>query len=73
MKKFSAALLGVLVLSSTLPAAFTPAFALGGCGRNGHLGPGGRCVFGGQNQDFCLRTTGHVARRAPDGTMRCYH
>jgi hypothetical protein len=71
MKKLSSALLGVVILSTVLSAA-TPAFALGGCGPNGHRNGWGQCVFGGQNQQWCLRTTGHTAVRAPDGTMRCY-
>lgn len=49
----------------------TAANALGGCGFNGHRGYYGRCVFGGQNQNFCLRTKGHPAVRMPNGTYRC--
>jgi len=33
MKKLSAALLGVVILSAAVSSAVTPAFALGGCGR----------------------------------------
>jgi hypothetical protein len=71
MKTLSAALLGVVILSTALSSVVTPAFALGGCGPNRHRNPWGRCVFGGQNQDFCLRRTGHPATRMPDGTLRC--
>jgi hypothetical protein len=71
MKKLSAALLGVVVLSAVISSMVTPASALGGCGPNGHRNAWGRCVFGGQNQNWCLRKTGHTATRMPDGTMRC--
>jgi hypothetical protein len=71
MKKFSAALFGAFILSTGLSSMATPAFALGGCGPNQHRNGAGRCVFGGQNQDYCLRRTGHPATRMPNGTMRC--
>ena len=54
MRKLQTGLLGVVVLSAVLASAATPAFALGGCGPNGHRNWYGRCVFGGQNQDWCL-------------------
>ncbi len=72
MKKLSATLLGDVILSAALSSAVTPAFALGGCGPNGHRGPYGGCRWGGQNQAWCLRHTGHTAVRMPDGTMRCF-
>ncbi len=72
MKKLSATLLGVVILSAALSSAVTPAFALGGCGPNGHRGPYGGCRGGGQNQAWCLRQKGHTAVRMPDGTMRCF-
>jgi hypothetical protein len=71
MKKFSSALLGVVVLSIAMSSVATPASALGGCGPNRHRDGWGHCVFGGQNQDWCLRRTGHPATRMPDGTLRC--
>jgi hypothetical protein len=71
MKKLSAALLGVVILSAALSSAATPVFALGGCGPNAHRNAWGQCVWGGQNQAWCLRETGHVATRMPDGTLRC--
>jgi hypothetical protein len=71
MKKLQAALIGAAILSAALSSAAAPAFALGGCGPNGHRNAYGRCVFGGQNQDWCLRHTGHPAVRAPDGRMVC--
>ncbi len=71
MKKLSATLLGVVILSG-LSAAVTPAFALGGCGANMHRGPGGQCFWGGQNQAWCLKHTGHAAVRMPNGKMVCY-
>jgi hypothetical protein len=72
MKKSSIKLLGVVLLSATLSSAISPAFALGGCGPNRHRNGWGQCVSGGQNQDWCLRTTGHPATRMPNGTLRCY-
>lgn len=72
MKSQSAVLLGVVVLSAALFSAATPAVALGGCGPNGHRNAWGYCVFGGQNQDWCLRRTGHPATRMPNGTLRCF-
>jgi hypothetical protein len=70
MKKLSAALAGAAILA-TVVSSITPAFALGACGPNGHRNAWGRCVFGGQNQAFCMRTRGHPAVRMPDGTLRC--
>jgi len=72
MKKFSTALLGAVILA-TVASSVAPstAFALGGCGRNEHRDRWGHCVFGGQNEDYCLRTTGHPGTRMPDGTVRC--
>jgi hypothetical protein len=73
MKKLSATLLGVVILSAALSSAVTPASALGGCGPDAHRSSvSGRCVWGGQNQAWCLRHTGHPAVRMPDGTMRCF-
>ena len=63
MKKLSIKLLGVVLISATLSSAITPAFALGGCGPNRHRNGWGECVWGGQNQDWCLRTnrpSGHA-------------
>ena len=72
MKKLSATLLGVVILSAALSSAVAPAFALGGCGPNYHRSSvTGRCIFGGQNQAWCLRHTGHAAVRMPNGTMVC--
>ena len=71
MKKLSVALLGVVVLSTAIASMTTSASALGGCGQNGHRNGWGQCVFGGQNQDYCIRTKGHPAVRMPNGTYRC--
>ncbi|WP_414642782.1 GCG_CRPN prefix-to-repeats domain-containing protein [Bradyrhizobium sp.] len=71
MKKLSAALLGIVILSAVISSMAAPASALGGCGPNGHRDRWGRCAFGGQNQDWCIRRTGHPATRMPDGTLRC--
>jgi hypothetical protein len=71
MKKVLTALLALAALSAALSSAATPAFALGGCGPNGHRNAFGQCVFGGQNESWCLRHTGHRAYRAPNGEMIC--
>jgi hypothetical protein len=71
MKKLFAGLLGVAVVSTAIWSMTTPASALGGCGPNGHRDRWGHCVFGGQNEDWCIRKTGHPAVRMPDGTLRC--
>ncbi|MBX9710277.1 MAG: hypothetical protein K2X60_04520 [Xanthobacteraceae bacterium] len=71
MKNLFAALLGVAIISTAILSLAAPASALGGCGANGHRDRYGRCVFGGQNQAYCLKTKGHPAVRMPDGTLRC--
>ena len=72
MKKLSATLVGVVILSAALSSAVAPAFALGGCGPNGHRSSvTGRCVWGGQNQDWCIRHTGRPAVPGPNGTWVC--
>ncbi|QPF93533.1 GCG_CRPN prefix-to-repeats domain-containing protein [Bradyrhizobium commune] len=71
MKMLSAALFGIVVLSAGLWLTSTPALALGGCGPNAHRDGAGRCVPGGQNEDWCIRKTGHPATRMPNGTMKC--
>jgi hypothetical protein len=73
MRKLAIKLLGIAIISATLSSAITPAYALGGCGPNRHRNGWGQCVWGGQNQDWCLRTTGHPATRMPNGTLRCLH
>jgi hypothetical protein len=72
MKKLAIKLLGVVIVSATLSSAISPAFALGGCGPNRHRNGWGQCVWGGQNQDWCLRTTGHPATRMPNGNLHCF-
>jgi hypothetical protein len=73
MKQLSTALLGIVILCTTLSSAVTPAVALGGCGPNYHRSSvTGRCIWGGQNQAWCLRHTGHPAVRMPNGTMVCF-
>ena len=71
MTTLSAALLGVVIVSGALSSSATPALALGECGPNAHRGPFGGCRFGGQNQAWCLRNTGHVAAFGPNGTRWC--
>ena len=71
MKRISVPLLGVVILLTSLSSAAAPAFALGGCGANYHRNAWGRCVWGGQNQSWCLRHRGHVAAYAPNGTRWC--
>lgn len=70
-KKLPTALLAAVVVFTTLSSVATPALALGGCGPNGHRDGWGHCVWGGQNQNWCLRKTGHYATQMPDGTWRC--
>lgn len=71
MRSILRTLVGATVLATTASSVATPAFALGGCGPNGHRNRFGYCVFGGQNQAWCLRTRGRPATRMPDGTLRC--
>ena len=71
MKTLSAALFGIAVFSAAAWLTATPASALGGCGPNQHRDGAGRCVAGGQNQDWCIRKTGHPATRMPNGTLKC--
>ncbi|WP_425332509.1 GCG_CRPN prefix-to-repeats domain-containing protein [Candidatus Rhodoblastus alkanivorans] len=72
MKVLRTVLLGVVILSTALSSAIAPAFALGGCGPNRHRNAWGRCVWGGQNEGWCRRHTGHRAVRMPNGTLRCF-
>jgi len=72
MKKGWATLLGIVIVSAALSSAAAPAFALGGCGPNYHRSSvTGRCIWGGQNQAWCIRHTGRPAVRMPDGTLVC--
>jgi len=71
MKKLSVVLLGVVILATALLWEATPASALGGCGPNRHRGPWGGCRWGGQNQAWCVRHTGHVAAYGRHGTRWC--
>jgi hypothetical protein len=66
----SAVLAGAVILSSVV-SAVTPASALGACGRNYHRNAAGYCVWGGQNQLWCLRHTGHIAAYGRNGTRWC--
>jgi hypothetical protein len=71
MKTIWIPLLGVMLLLAGLSTAAAPAFALGGCGPNYHRNAWGHCVWGGQNQSWCLRHRGHVASYGPHGTRWC--
>ena len=71
MTRIFVTLLGAAILSTAIASMSTPASALGGCGKNGHRDQWGNCVFGGQNQDYCLATKGRPATRMPNGTWRC--
>ena len=64
-------LLGVAITAATW-SSVEPASALGGCGFNRHRNAWGRCVWGGQNQNWCLRTTGHRAVYVGRGRWRCF-
>jgi hypothetical protein len=70
MKTWKAALFAVVILSTATSTVF-PAFALGDCGPNRHRDAAGQCVPGGQNEDWCVKKTGHKAERMPNGTLRC--
>lgn len=72
MKRSAVSLLGGLALLAAVASAVTPAFALGGCGPNRHRNFRGFCVFGGQNENYCVRRTGHPAGRMPNGNVRCF-
>jgi hypothetical protein len=65
------ALLGAVILSTILSSAVAPAFALGDCGPNRHRNAWGYCVWGGQNEGWCVRHTGHVSTPGPNGTRWC--
>ncbi len=62
MKKLSAALPGVMILSTALSSAATPAFALGDCGPNRHRNAWGHCVCGGQKLSLVPETYGPSSR-----------
>lgn len=71
MMKFAMKALGVAVFAAGLWSATVPASALGACGPNRHRNALGYCVWGGQNQGWCVRHTGHVAGYGPYGTRWC--
>ncbi len=71
MKALRTVLLGVVIAAATV-SSVEPAFALGGCGPNRHRDAWGRCVWGGQNQDWCMRRTGHPATYVGHGQWRCF-
>lgn len=72
MKTLSATLFAAVILAAALSSAVTPASALGGCGPNAHRSSvTGRCIWGGQNQAWCVRHTGRPAVRMPNGTLVC--
>jgi hypothetical protein len=66
------ALLGVAIAAATTLSSVAPAVALGGCGYNYHRDAWGRCVWGGQNQDWCIRMTGHRRVYVGRGVYRCF-
>jgi hypothetical protein len=71
MKLHRAAILGLIIFATTATSAIPPALALGGCGPNRHRNWAGRCVFGGQNQAYCVWRTGHAAVPGPYGSRIC--
>jgi hypothetical protein len=72
VKRLSVTVIGAVIVSAALSSAVTPASALGGCGPNQHRSSvSGRCIWGGQNQGWCLRHTGRPAVRMPNGTLVC--
>lgn len=72
MKKILSVCVTAVFAATLVSSAISPAFALGGCGPNMHRGPGGRCYWGGQNQAWCMRRTGHPATRMPNGELVCF-
>jgi hypothetical protein len=73
MKRLLLVLLGLVTIATAATSAIEPAFALGGCGPNFHRSSvTGRCIWGGQNQSWCLRHTGHTAVRGPYGAWVCF-
>ena len=71
IKSLRLVLLGVAMAAATL-SSVEPVSALGGCGANRHRNAWGRCVWGGQNEDWCLRKTGHRATYVGRGVWRCF-
>ena len=71
IKSLRLVLLGVAMAAATL-SSVEPVSALGGCGPNRHRNACGRCVWGGQNEDWCLRKTGHRATYVGRGIWRCF-
>lgn len=72
MKNAFLAVAGLAALAVNISVDTTPASALGGCGPNRHRSSvTGRCIWGGQNQAWCLRHTGHTAVPGPGGTWIC--
>ena len=71
MKTLGTVLLGFVICSSSLSSMGAPAFALEGCGVDGHRGARGQCVWGGQREWWCVRHTGRRAVYTPDGLWVC--
>ena len=65
-------LLGAIAALAMVLTWMSDASALGGCGFNYHRNAYGRCVWGGQNQNWCLRATGHRAVYVGGGRWRCF-
>lgn len=72
MKALGTVLPGLVICSAILWSPVAPAFALGGCGVDGHRNAWGRCVWGGQRENWCLRHTGHLSVYMPNGTWVCF-
>lgn len=71
MKMLTSATVAAVIFSAGLLSAVVPASALGACGPNRHRNAYGYCVWGGQNQAWCLRHTGHVAGYGGFDTRWC--
>jgi hypothetical protein len=71
VKSLRTVLLGVVIGAATFSSA-APAFALGGCGLNGHRNAWGYCVWGGQKSNWCLRNTGRPASYVGARVWRCF-
>lgn len=71
VKLVGSLLVGAVIGAGSL-SAVAPAHALGGCGANYHRNGWGHCVWGGENQAWCLRHSGHTSVWVAPGVRRCF-
>jgi hypothetical protein len=73
LNRFVGLTLAAIAAFGTAATTAAPAFALGDCGPNHHRSSvTGRCIWGGQDEHWCLRHTGHPAVRTHGGIWVCY-